>query len=56
MEQADLVWASAYGSTFALMVQQRMNEGREAPDDKAMDGYAEEARYIADEAVKRMKP
>jgi len=41
------LWRACYGAAFALMVRDRMREGRGAPSDEDCEGYAEEAASIA---------
>jgi hypothetical protein len=43
-------WLSVYGAFVAQQVQQCIIEGRGAPDEKAMQGYVEEAITVADMA------
>lgn len=48
MTLKELRWASVYGSYYALLVHQRMRDGRGPPDFKEAQDFAEESSAVAD--------
>lgn len=45
------VWAAAYAHYFSAQVYQQIRDGEGAPVEQTMDGFAEDAFQVADDAL-----